>query len=60
MGTGTLFSKVKKPGPEADHSHPTSAEAKKIWTYTTTPYTPSWRSVNYLSTETMLPYYYYD
>jgi hypothetical protein len=26
---------VKRPGLEADHSSPTSAEVKKIWVYTT-------------------------
>jgi hypothetical protein len=28
---------VKRPGREADHSPPTSAELKKIWIYTATP-----------------------
>jgi hypothetical protein len=28
---------------EADHSSPASAEIKKIWIYTSLPYTPSWR-----------------
>jgi hypothetical protein len=28
---------VKRPGREADHSPPTSAEAKKMWIYTPTP-----------------------
>jgi hypothetical protein len=28
---------VKRPGSEADHSPPTSAEAKKTWIYTSTP-----------------------
>jgi hypothetical protein len=28
---------VKRPGREADHSPPTSAEVKKIWIYTSTP-----------------------
>jgi hypothetical protein len=32
MGTG-----VKRPEREADHSPPTSAEAKKMWIYTSTP-----------------------
>jgi hypothetical protein len=32
MGTG-----VKRPGHEADHSPPTSAEVKKMWIYTPTP-----------------------
>jgi hypothetical protein len=33
------FQGVKRPGREADHSPPTSAEVKKMWIYTsTTPY----------------------
>jgi hypothetical protein len=28
---------VKRPGHEADHSPPTSAEVKKMWIYTSTP-----------------------
>jgi hypothetical protein len=28
---------VKRPGREADHSSPASAEVKKIWVYTSTP-----------------------
>jgi hypothetical protein len=28
---------VKRPGREADHSSPTSAEGKKMWVYTSTP-----------------------
>jgi hypothetical protein len=38
---GAISSGVKRPGHEADHSHPTSAEIKKIWIYTSTPHTPS-------------------
>jgi hypothetical protein len=39
MGTGGSFL-VKRPGHEADDSHPASAEVKKVWIYTsTTPYT---------------------
>jgi hypothetical protein len=30
-------------GREADQSTPTSAEVKKMWIYTSTPHTPSWR-----------------
>jgi hypothetical protein len=37
MDTGDLFPGVKRPGPEADHSPPTSAEVKKTWVYTSTP-----------------------
>jgi hypothetical protein len=34
---GALSSGVKRPGREADHSPPTSAEVKEIWIYTATP-----------------------
>jgi hypothetical protein len=44
MGTGSSFPGVKRPGREADQSPPTNAEIKKIWIYTSTPPTPSWRS----------------
>jgi hypothetical protein len=36
--------RVKRPGREADHSPPTSAEVKKMCIYTSTPLTSSWRS----------------
>jgi hypothetical protein len=36
-GTGASFPGVKRPGREADHSPPTSAEVKKIWIYTSIP-----------------------
>jgi hypothetical protein len=35
--TGTLSQWVKKPGPEADHSPPSSADVKNSWRYTSTP-----------------------
>jgi hypothetical protein len=34
MGTGSSFPGVKRPGREADHSPPSSAEVKKMWTDT--------------------------
>jgi hypothetical protein len=34
---GALSSGVKRPGREADHSPPTSAEVMKTWVYTSTP-----------------------
>jgi hypothetical protein len=37
MGTGNYFSEVKRQVHEADHSRPTSAEVKKMWTYISTP-----------------------
>jgi hypothetical protein len=36
-----LSPSVKRPGREADHSSTTSAEAKKMCIYTSTPHTPS-------------------
>jgi hypothetical protein len=35
--TGSLSPGVKRPGREAGHSPPTSAEVKKMWVYTSTP-----------------------
>jgi hypothetical protein len=38
MGTGRSFTgRIKRLWCEADHSHPASAEVKKIWIYTSTP-----------------------
>jgi hypothetical protein len=34
---GVLSPGVERPGREADHSPPTSAEIKKMWIYTSTP-----------------------
>jgi hypothetical protein len=47
MGNKCSFSGVKRPGREADHSPPSSAEVNSAWTYTSTPqYTfMAWRSV---------------
>jgi len=37
MDTGTLSPGVKRPGLEADHLPPSSAEVKNRWSYTSTP-----------------------
>jgi hypothetical protein len=37
MGTRGSFPGVKRPGREADHSPPCSAEVKNAWSYTSTP-----------------------
>jgi hypothetical protein len=37
MGTRGFFLGVKRPGREADHSRPSSAEVKNTWIYTSTP-----------------------
>jgi hypothetical protein len=37
MGTGAFSPGVKRQGPEADRSPPTSAEVKTMWIYTSTP-----------------------
>jgi hypothetical protein len=37
IGTGGSYPDLKRPGCEADHSPPTSAEVKKMWIYTSTP-----------------------
>jgi hypothetical protein len=34
---GALFLVVKRPGREADHSPPSSAEVRNAWSYTSTP-----------------------
>jgi hypothetical protein len=34
--------RVKKPGIESDNSHPSNAEVKKAWKYTSTPQYASW------------------
>jgi hypothetical protein len=44
MGTGALSPEVKRPGREADHSPPASAEVKKMWFLHPLPHTPSWRT----------------
>jgi hypothetical protein len=36
MDNGALSLGVKPPGREADHSHPSSAEVKNAWSYTST------------------------
>jgi hypothetical protein len=34
---GAFSMEIKRPGREADHSPPASAEVKRIWIYTSTP-----------------------
>jgi hypothetical protein len=34
---GALSLTVKRPGREADHSHPSNAEVKNAWSYTSSP-----------------------
>jgi hypothetical protein len=36
-GTGALSLGIKRPGHEADQSHPFSAQIKNAWNYTVTP-----------------------
>jgi hypothetical protein len=49
MGTGGAFPRVKRPGREADHSSPSSAEVKKGGAIHPLPHTSSWHS-QWLST----------
>jgi len=49
-----LTTGVKRPGREADHSLPPSAEVKNAWKFTSTPHTCSWRGAS-LRTRTTLP-----
>jgi hypothetical protein len=37
VGTRYSFPGVKRPGPEADHSPPSSSEVKNEWNYSSTP-----------------------
>jgi hypothetical protein len=53
--SGALSLGIKRPGREADHPPPASAEVKNAWSYTSTPNTSSWRGV-YLRTGTILPF----
>jgi len=39
MGTDCVFSRVKRPGRKADHSHSFNAKIKNDWVYTSTPTT---------------------
>jgi len=34
--SGALITGIKRPGREADHSHPSSAQVKNAWRYTST------------------------
>jgi hypothetical protein len=45
MGTEGSFPGVKRQGREADQSPSISAEVKKMWIYTSTQHTSSWRNV---------------
>jgi hypothetical protein len=55
IGTRGSFLGVKRPGREADHSPPSSAEVKEcLELYLHSPNTPSWHGA-YLSTGTTLP-----
>jgi hypothetical protein len=55
MGTGALSQRVKRPGREADHTPPTSAEVKNVDLYIRSPIRLHGIVLNYLSTETTLP-----
>jgi hypothetical protein len=48
---------LKRPGREADHSSPTSAEVKNAWSFTSN--TPSWRGAQ-LNTGTILLYFTFE
>jgi hypothetical protein len=37
VGTAVLFLGIKQPASDADHSPPSTAEVKKVWSYTSTP-----------------------
>jgi hypothetical protein len=57
MGTGGSSPGVKRPGREADHSPPASAEVQKMWICTSIPpIRLEGLVLNYLSTGTTLPF----
>jgi hypothetical protein len=57
---GALSLGVKRPGREADHSPPSSAEVKEwVELYIQSPNTPSWRGAYLKSTGTTLPFFYH-
>jgi hypothetical protein len=45
-GGGALSPRLKRLGPEADHSLPSSAETKKAGSYTSSLHTSTWRGVS--------------
>jgi hypothetical protein len=55
---GAFSPGVKRPGREAEHSPPTSAEVKKMWIYTSTPHTVSWRSVSLVKHRDNFTFYF--
>jgi len=60
VGIGALFPGVKQPGYEADHSPPSRAWVKNMWSYTSTSHTPSWQDIplwcgTYVSTAIAVP-----
>jgi hypothetical protein len=60
MGTGGSFLWVKRPGREADHSPPSSPEAKNAWKYTSTPQYVfmAWCLVKHRDNLTVYPHLY--
>ena len=38
LDTGVLPWRIKQPGHDVDHSHPSSAEVKNEWSYTSAPH----------------------
>jgi hypothetical protein len=55
--SGNLYPGLKRPGREADHSPPTSAEIKITWSYVSTP--PYIFMAYCLITGINVPYHYY-
>jgi hypothetical protein len=55
--TGALSLGIKRPGREADHSHPPSVEVKNAWSYTSTPRYAfmAWCLINHRGNFTFLP-----
>jgi hypothetical protein len=57
---GALTPEVKRLGRDADHSPPSTAEVKNMWSYTSTPQYVfmAWWSVKHESTRTALPLFF--
>jgi hypothetical protein len=57
-GTGAHFLRIKRPAREADHSPPSRAEVKKVWSHTSTPPTfIAWCFVEHRDKSNMFPFF---
>jgi len=56
---GALSFGVKRPGREANHLPPSSAEIKNVWIYTSIPHTPSERGAQLKKAQGQITFYLY-